>query len=456
MCGAIDGVAQWVAYPTVAAQLIAVARLIISVVNRSFDPYPVPVLDSLLSTSARPPLSLPLPDRALLKGHLSKLPLVLLAGAMFGAGFGAGLPLWPVSAQVIPGPTTDHPIDRAPFSDPLANPSSTGVLQAPLEGYRLDTGDRLQIEIFDVPEYRDRTYLVLVDGSVSVPWLGAVTARGLTLQELASALTQSYRPFLKNPVITVNLLTPRPLRIGVSGEVNRPGSYTIAVSTNNDTGTNNSTPAQWPDVTRALTVAGGITPLADIRNIRLRRVDAKGNVQEQLLDLWQLLDGGDLSQNVLLRDGDVLSIPKATSPVPADIARLGRASFAPDTISVNVVGEVKAPGLIRLPPNATLNQALLAAGGFLRPRAVSSRVDLIRLNSDGSTTARRIPVDLKAGLNEENNPILLANDIVVVNTNGVARVSDFLRIFLAPAGDLDTTRRFIDSLLNPPNQPNQQ
>jgi polysaccharide export outer membrane protein len=278
-----------------------------------------------------------------------------------------------------------------------------------------------------------------------------VTARGLTPQELASALTQSYRPFLKNPVITVNLLTPRPLRVGISGEVNRPGSYTITVSTT-DSGNTTSTSTQWPDVTRALTVAGGITPLADIRNIRLRRVDATGNVQEQLLDLWQLLDGGDLSQNVLLRDGDALSIPKATSPIPADIARLGRASFAPDTIGVNVVGEVKAPGLIRLPPNATLNQALLAAGGFLRPRAVSSRVDLIRLNSDGTTTARRIPVDLKAGLNEDNNPILLANDIVVVNTNGVARVSDFLRIFLAPAGDLDTTRRFIDSLLNPPNQ----
>lgn len=34
------GVAQWVAYPPVAAQLIAVARLIVSVVNRSFDPSP--------------------------------------------------------------------------------------------------------------------------------------------------------------------------------------------------------------------------------------------------------------------------------------------------------------------------------------------------------------------------------------------------------------------------------
>lgn len=342
-----------------------------------------------------------------------------------------------------PNSATLQPLPRL-----LLAPTSTSAgsvldptLQPPIDGYQLDTGDRLQVEIFDVPEFSNRIYLVLVDGTISVPWIGSVRARGLTPQQLASALSQAYRPFVKTPIITVNVLTPRPVRIGVSGEVNRPGSYAIEVS-NRDVAPN-QLPLQWPDVTRAIVAAGGITPLADIRNIRLRRSDPSGTPQDQTLNLWQLLESGDLSQNILLRDGDMLMIPKARTFSSEEVSRVARASFAPETIGVNVVGEVKAPGLIKLPPNATLNQAVLAAGGFLRPRAVSSQVDLIRINPDGSATARRIPIDLQAGLNEETNPLLLNNDIVVINTNGVTRITDFLRVLLSPVDNLSNLRRLL-------------
>jgi polysaccharide export outer membrane protein len=342
-----------------------------------------------------------------------------------------------------PNSATLQPLPRL-----LLAPASTSAgsmldptLQPPIDGYQLDTGDRLQVEIFDVPEFSNRIYLVLVDGTISVPWIGSVRARGLTPQQLASALSQAYRPFVKTPIITVNVLTPRPVRIGVSGEVNRPGSYAIEVS-NRDV-VPNQLPLQWPDVTRAIVAAGGITPLADIRNIRLRRSDPGGNPQDQTLNLWQLLESGDLSQNILLRDGDMLMIPKASTFSSEEVSRVARASFAPETIGVNVVGEVKAPGLIKLPPNATLNQAVLAAGGFLRPRAISSQVDLIRINPDGSATARRISLDLQAGLNEETNPLLLNNDIVVINTNGVTRITDFLRVLLSPVDNLSNLRRLL-------------
>jgi len=233
------------------------------------------------------------------------------------------------------------------------------------------------------------------------------------------------------------VVTPRPLRVAVAGEVNRPGSYAIEINNREQSS------SQWPDLTRALSLAGGITPMADIQNIRLRRMGRGNTVQEQTLNLWELLDRGDLSQNVLLRDGDSITISKAAILTPAELSQVARANFSPDSIGVNIVGEVKAPGLVKLSPNASLNQAILAAGGFLRPRSISSRVDLIRLNPDGSTTARRLAIDLEAGLNTENNPSLLNNDIIVVNTNGIARVTDFLRMLFTPIDNFLNLRRLL-------------
>jgi len=427
--------------------------------------WPVPLLDSLLlmpDLAARPIYSV-----------YSALPIALLTSLMVGmvapvvsaqdSNLGpfdgvspeSPSPEQPASEQplfeqpspeppLFEPPLPAEPGPRPPARSPLLNPASAApngdpnlVLQPPLEGYRLDTGDNLQLEIFDVPEFSNRNYLVLIDGSISVPWLGSITARGLTPQELANALTQAYRPYLKNPLITVNVVTPRPLRVAVAGEVNRPGSYAIEIN-NRD-----QLPNQWPDLTRALSLAGGITPVADIRMIRLRRIDRNNTVQEQTFNLWQLLDQGDLSQNILLRDGDSVIVSKATTLTPTELSQVSRANFSPDSIGVNIVGEVKAPGLVKLTPNASLNQAILAAGGFLRPRSISSRVDLIRLNPDGSTTARQITIDLEAGLNTENNPSLLNNDIIVVNTNGVARITDFLRMLFTPVDNFLNLRRLL-------------
>ena len=79
---------------------------------------------------------------------------------------------------------------------------------------------------------------------------------------------------------------------------------------------------------------------------------------------------------------------------------------------------------VKLQPNSSLNQALLAAGGFNDSRASRGSVDLIRLNSNGTVSKRPVKVDLAKGINEETNPILRNNDVVVVDRNGLARTGD--------------------------------
>jgi polysaccharide biosynthesis/export protein len=79
------------------------------------------------------------------------------------------------------------------------------------------------------------------------------------------------------------------------------------------------------------------------------------------------------------------------------------ASFSPNTIRVNVVGEVQRGGQVEVAPNSTLNQGILAAGGF-NPRAQQDVVGLVRLNPDGTVTQREIPLTLPWALTMKTTP----------------------------------------------------
>ena len=230
--------------------------------------------------------------------------------------------------------------------------------------------------------------------------------------------------------------TDQPLKILVAGEVNRPGPHSIKSETVPQAQTSGTTPTlgnkvQVPTVTRALQIAGGITQSANIREIEVRRRTKSGADQVMKVNLFQLLQAGDSRQDISLQDGDRVIVPTATTLSPADAAILARASFSPDAIVVNVVGEVAKPGAVQLPPNTTLNQALLAAGGF-NTRAKKRAVSFLRLNPNGTVDHRDIAINFNQGINEQNNPPLRNNDTIVVGKSGLAGIGDTLGTIFAP------------------------
>ncbi|MDJ0706937.1 MAG: SLBB domain-containing protein [Leptolyngbyaceae cyanobacterium MO_188.B28] len=221
----------------------------------------------------------------------------------------------------------------------------------------------------------------------------------------------------------------RPLNIAVVGEVFRPGPYTVTGTASTgaagETGSGGGSSVP-PTVTRAIQVAGGIKPLANIQNIQIRRRTRTGPEQIIDVDLWSLLQTGDIAQDLVLQEGDTVLVPEADPNAdPLPLSEVAAASFSPDTMRVNVVGEVNSPGVTQVPPNAPLNQVLLAAGGF-NNRARQGKVDLVRLNPDGTATRRKIDVDFTLGVDDDRNPPLQNNDVVIVSRSGVARASDTL------------------------------
>jgi polysaccharide export outer membrane protein len=231
----------------------------------------------------------------------------------------------------------------------------------------------------------------------------------------------------------------RPMRIAVVGEVNRPGPYVLSPDQTNQlngqpsTALSNNANLKVPTVTRAIQTAGGITQTADIRNVEVRRTTQAGPVQTIKVDFWSLLEAGDLRQDLPLQEGDTIVIPTAPALDNTEATKIAAASFAPDRITVNVVGEVVRSGPVQVPPNTPLNQALLAAGGF-NNRAKKGEVTFIRLNQNGTVARRNIDVDFAQGISETNNPPMRNNDTIVVRRSGLATVTDTLGSVLSPIG----------------------
>lgn len=465
----------------------------------------------------------------------------------------AGLTLLALITVACPDPSFAQPNIR------LAQ--NTTPLQPEID-YILGGGDRIRINIFEVPEYTG-DYQVPPGGALYLPLIGGVSVRGLTQAQAAETIAAKYSRFLKRPIVTVSLIAPRPVNVVVSGEVNRPGSYSVGLvagggdnpgvqfptvlgaitlaegvtlsadyrnvqlrrqgglgpeqvtnldltqlvqtgtlpqditlrdgdvifvptardvnlaevrqfsttsfaadpnrprsitvvgevnrpgsyvvtggsttqnqedrATGGNTGNNNSR-SGLPTVTRAIQLAGGITALADIDSIQIRRLTKSGTEQGINVNLAQLIRNGDTNQDTIVQDGDTIFIPTATDLNPAEATQIANANFSPATIQVSVVGEVKQPGVVNILPNTPLNQAVLNAGGFNDARARKSSVQLVRLNPDGTVTRRRIEINFAQGISEENNPTLRDNDIVVVGRSTLAQIGDTLGTVLSPLG----------------------
>lgn len=237
----------------------------------------------------------------------------------------------------------------------------------------------------------------------------------------------------------------KPIGVVIVGEVNRPGPYTISAadlrSTNQQTELGFVSIEQQqgggavvglPTITRALKISGGITTEADIRRVQIRRQIKGGTEQTILVNLWDLLQKGDATQDVLLQEGDSIIIPTAANVDLTEVSQLGSTSFSPNAISINIVGEVVRPGALLVKPSTSLHQALLTAGSFNQLRAKKDKVELLRLNANGTVSRRTIEVDFAQGLNPNNNPTLRNNDVILVARSGYARVGDNINTFLQP------------------------
>jgi polysaccharide biosynthesis/export protein len=160
-------------------------------------------------------------------------------------------------------------------------------------GYRVNAGDRLDISVWKEADLQ-RQVLVRPDGAFSFPLAGQIMAEGRTVAEIQVELEEQLSRFIPDLVSTVTVVDVNGNRIYVLGQVNAPGSYVM-------------NPVL--DVMQALAMAGGTTPFAALKDIRILRRDDDGVQRAYGFDYTSVADGRRLEQNVQLQSGDVVVVP---------------------------------------------------------------------------------------------------------------------------------------------------
>jgi polysaccharide export outer membrane protein len=322
----------------------------------------------------------------------------------------------------------------------------SGAVQALADdAYILGPGDVLGLQIFDAPELSGNLD-VLNDGSVSLPLIGSVRVVGLTLSQAQQWFSTLMARQLQRPELLLRVVRPRPIRVALVGEVERPGIYSLTTSETAQTeGGPALTLSGLPTVVDAIQKAGGITLNANLRQVQLqRRLPGDAPLYKRArLDLLALIREGDQQQNPFLFDGDTIRIGKAEQPVE-EAVEVAAANLSPQQIQVNVVGEVVSPGRIQVPASLPLVQAVLAAGGPRAGRASDSNVELIRINRNGTAARQRFRLNLAQGASNAQNPPLRDGDTVIVNRSGMAVATDTINAVTTPLTGLASILALID------------
>jgi polysaccharide biosynthesis/export protein len=160
-------------------------------------------------------------------------------------------------------------------------------------GYQLRPGDVITVSVWQEPGL-EQLVLVRPDGGISFPLAGDLAAEGLTLQELSERIRSRLTRFIPDPVVTVTLQEIPGNRIFVLGRVNDPGDFPII--------------SRDVTVMQALSMAGGLTPFAKEREIRvLRQVDGKERAFP--FDYRSAIRGEAQNQLITLQPGDVVVVP---------------------------------------------------------------------------------------------------------------------------------------------------
>ena len=167
-------------------------------------------------------------------------------------------------------------------------------LQQRYPRYLVRSSDVLQITFPFTPEF-DQTVTVQPDGYISVRGVGDLYIEGKTVPEVIQALRTAYGKILHEPVITVELKDFEKPYFIAGGEVGRPGKYELRGDMT---------------VTEAVAVAGGFTERSKHSQVLLFRRASEGWIEVKTLDVKKMIASRNLREDVHLRPGDMLYVPK--------------------------------------------------------------------------------------------------------------------------------------------------
>lgn len=168
--------------------------------------------------------------------------------------------------------------------------------------YRLTPTDVIELTFPYVKEF-DQTVTVQPDGYITLRAVGELRVEGRTIPELQQMLFEAYQPILREPVITVVLKEFEKPYFVAAGEVKKPGKFDLRGAMT---------------LTHALALAGGIGDAGKSTQVIVFRRYSQDLVEVKQIDVKGMFARRDLSEDPLLRPGDIVFVPKSL------LAQIGR------------------------------------------------------------------------------------------------------------------------------------
>jgi len=221
---------------------------------------------------------------------------------------------------------------------------------------KLGIGDAVRVTVFQQPDLASEAR-ISERGTIAMALIGEQKVAGMTPAEAAAKIAGELKKgkFLKDPQVSIALVTLRSQQVSVLGSVTRPGRYAL-----------DDTSSRLADVIAA---AGGLAPEGS-STVTVIRGDERHQVSL-------------LGKSFKLRGGDTVHVERASV--------------------FYIYGEVTRAGAYRLEPNLTVMQAI-SLGGGITPRGSDRRLKLRRAGPDGKL------VESDAGLRD----VVKANDVIYV------------------------------------------
>jgi polysaccharide export outer membrane protein len=215
--------------------------------------------------------------------------------------------------------------------------------------YKVGPNDLLKISIWEGRTLKEYTVRVQVDGTISFAYTTDMYIKDLTPTQIRRKIIESSKEFYKRPNVNVDVLEYNAKKASILGQ-------------ERDLQRSNTGPGQYPlngktYIVDFISLHGGPTDKADLAQVKVVRA----NGRTFYLNLYNAMFEGDIKQNIILDDGDVVYIP---------LLEISARKFY-------VLGEVKNPGIYELKDEVNILEAIVKAGGFT-DRASFSSVAVIR------------------------------------------------------------------------------
>jgi polysaccharide export outer membrane protein len=266
--------------------------------------------------------------------------------------------------------------------------------------YKIGALDILEITSRTGSEHTTDTVMVRSDGTISYAFVDDLPVEGITVSELDARLTERLSVFIKKPRIDVTVKEFKSKSALVMGEV---GAFRYA---HYEAASGRIYLKGKMTLLDLLVMAGGYTKDADIKSVKLIRGD-----ESYLINLYDLIYRGEVEQNVIIDDGDVIDVP--------ELPEYGE--------RVYVLGEVQRQGVYSLKDVPDLLAALSFAGSYTRT-AIEENTLIIRGYEPGAeplVLTADVSAILKKG-DVKQNVSLMDGDIVYVPRKRIGDINEFI------------------------------